>query len=269
MIVQFSNANTVEDWDYGIRELGSSDPWRNNGSRKDFQGWLATGVDANRKFELYQQSTDIKTYLMGYTMGGVTFFTNRIDKNAPAGWSIVDISGDTGGDTAIGAVFTVCNEAGGARGYTVQMNGSTDNRTTDIRSSTCQVAIIGVDGSEQAQVYLEDTSLKLYLQGYITSGAVFFTNAKNYSTGTTSSYQLVDITGDLGSDDANGAFIEICNSTNDWYDVAVKMNGQGHDYYRDVGHNFTFVGIDTDDIFLQKIQNTFMDLYLTGYSLAQ
>jgi hypothetical protein len=269
VIVQFVNP-TGNDYDFAIRKKGSQDPWQNNGASKGFQGWLATGVDGGRMFQVYSQSKNVRVYLVGYTMGSVSFFTNRINKSPSSpGWTAVDISADTGGRKAIGAIFTVCNDSGGVRSYALRKKGSTDNRITDIRRTMCGMAIVGVDGAETSELYIEDMNVELYLQGYVTGGAVFFTNAKDYSTSSLGNYVSVDITAELGGNNANMALLEIDPSDNDWYDFALRGNGQSHDYYLPVHHTFAAIALDANDIFQQKIEHTNYNIYLVGYSLTK
>ena len=140
-------------------------------------------------------------------------FHRPIDKTVVADntWRDVDISAETGGDTAIGAIFTVLTTAGASRSYALRKKGSSDDRFSDLRAETPTLGLIGVDANELAQLRIESLGgLELRLEGYVTDGAVFFDNATPKSTGTTGSYQSVDITGDLlGSDNANGAIAEI------------------------------------------------------------
>jgi hypothetical protein len=115
---------------------------------------------------------------------------------------------------------------------------------------------------------IESTSVDIFLVGYVTSGAVFFTDPIDKSTTTTDSYVDVDITNDLlGSDDANGAIVEF-HQTDNRRRVALRKNGASYDYYAESGHAFAPVAIDDGDIFEQKIEWDDMDLYLIGYTLT-
>ncbi len=101
------------------------------------QGWLMTGLDANRVFEVYTGSTSVRTYLLGYTMEGVTFFTNRVQKTIGFlnSWRDVDISADTGADTAVGAIFTVINTSNSnLHQFGLRKKGSTDDRVRELDS---------------------------------------------------------------------------------------------------------------------------------------
>jgi hypothetical protein len=272
VIVQWVNLTVPGDPNYGVRMKGSTDNWAFDGEAKTSQqGWLMTGLNASRVFQVFTGNTGVKTYLVGYTMAGVKFFTNRIDKSTATtgSWVDVGIAADTGSDTAIGAIFHVDCQSGSSEAYGLRKKGSTDNRLQTIRANMMNLGLVGVDATETAQQQIGVNTVDLYLVGYVTSGAVFFTNALDKSTGTTGSYQPVDITNDVGAGStANGAFVEIQPSDGTRRLTAIRPNGASYDYYAEVSHQFALVGIDAGDVFEQKIALDTMDLYLTGYSLA-
>jgi hypothetical protein len=262
----------LTQYQYGVRKNGSTDTWM-IGAKDTARGgsnlFFMTGVDANRIFEVYTETVEVKTYLIGYTMAGVTFYTNAIGKSlATTGtYQDVNISADTGGATAIGAVFTVNETGAGTAAYALRKKGSTDDFYTDLRGEQATVQLVGVDAGEIAQMKIANVSIDLYLTGYVTSGAVFFTNAVDKSTATVATYVDVDITGDLqGADDANGAILEVAAGGSG--DVAVRRNGATYDFYGRTAHIGAITAIDASDILEQKIELASHDLYLTGYTLA-
>jgi hypothetical protein len=119
-------------------------------------------------------------------MAGVTFIDNAIDKSiATTGiFQDIDISSETGGDTAIGAIFTIQNTAGSGYDYALRKNGSSDNIYSEVRAGSSTVALIGLDLNEVSEMKIWAASVDLYLTAYITGGAVFFTNAIDVSTAT-------------------------------------------------------------------------------------
>jgi hypothetical protein len=148
------------------------------------------------------------------------------------------------------------------------MYGSTDSHYSDLRADAVNMALIGVDGSEQAEIMVEDANFTLYLTGYVTSGAVFFTDSVNKATSTTGSYVDVDITGDLiPGDDANGAIVELHLASNDRSNAALRPNGLTYDFYNETSHGIQPIGIDANDVFEQKIQDNNYDAYLVGYTI--
>ncbi len=267
VILQMVNPSGTYNW--GCRNNSSTDTWMLAQQVDPRQAFFMIGVDSNRIFEVYNEHSSTKTYLLGYTTSGVTFFTNGLDKSPGSADVFVDtnISADTGAATAVGAIFIVKDIITSRRSFALRKKGSTDDRYSSLYAGTVTGAVIGVDGSEICQVKVENgTEIKVYLVGYITSGAAFFTNALNKSTGTTGSYVDVDITADIGADDANGVLLEFHPTDDSSFVGAVRSNGQTHDYYYKLRHHFAFAGVDGDDIFEQKVDATVADLYLVGYT---
>jgi hypothetical protein len=134
------------------------------------------------------------------------------------------------------------------------------------------MGIIGVDAGEVCQYRTEVAAeVKLYLVGYVTSGAVFFTNGIDKSTGTSGSYQDVDITAQIGTDDANGALVQVAPNLDgtSGYDLAgFRPNGAAWDSYAEFPHTLFPVAIDSSNIFEQKVETTGCDLWLIGYTLS-
>ncbi len=269
VIVQF--VATPSDRVYGIRENGSTDTWMisHETAQLNSIGFLMTGLDSNRIFEVYAEDTAIKTYLVGYTMPGVTFFTNAIDKSlsTTGSYQDIDISADTGAETAIGALITIRNTSGSAS-FALRMKGSADDHYKEIKARKASTALIGVDGSEVCELKIGSTSLDAYLVGYVTDGAVFLTNGVDKSTATTGSYVNVDITADIGTDDANGAILELVSQSNASLEFALRKEGATYDYNGVTKHEWGIVSIDDNNLFEQHIETDNKDIFLVGYTLG-
>jgi hypothetical protein len=274
MLQVVGNAST--DYDYGVRMKGSSDEWMvvtdDDKLKAGSQRFYMVGVDAGRVFEIFQDSATITTYLVGYTGPGVTFFQNAHNKSfdSPLGmYQPINISGDTGTDTAIGAIFNINNLASSADDrYGLRSVGSGLDIFNDTRGDSFHTHVVGVDGSETAEAKIYDAALDLYLTGYITSGAVFFTTPLDKTTTDDTQYVDVDISGDIGTDDASGVFLEFNNNNDNERMVNVRRNGESYHYFHDMRHHGAFSAIDDGDIFEQRIEFDDMELYLNGYTLA-
>jgi hypothetical protein len=235
-IVQFLNEDGSTDHLLGVRRNGSTDTWMiaNDVAVQGYGGFLMSGVDSGRVLEIYRGDSQVKTYLIGYTMSGVSYFTNAPDKSLGTigSYQDIDISADTGGETAIGAIFTMTNSSGGD--YSLRKKGSSDDHYQDLKTRNGTAQLIGVDANEVAELKIAATSIDTHLTGYVTSGAVFFTNALNKSTGTTGSYVDVDITGDIGSDNANGAILDVFSTDNSSIKFGVRAPWGDH-WHRRLG----------------------------------
>jgi hypothetical protein len=123
VMVEVKTEGSSDD-EFAIRKNGSSDEWMWGPTtiKNDTHTWFMIGVDSNRVFEVKQGDNDIDMYLLGYTTGGVTFFDNAYNKTTSgAGWEDVDISTETGTDTAIAAIFIIHN-TGNSQNWSIRMN---------------------------------------------------------------------------------------------------------------------------------------------------
>lgn len=249
----------------GLRKNGSTDN-RTEAIDAEQHMWAMVGVDTNRIFEAYRPSVAPSTYyLVGYTTTDASFFTNAVSKSisTSGSWVDVDISGDTGGDTAIGAVieFSTSLYEGNVR-----KNGSTDNRYNSTIKADHTWAIIGVDANEIFEVIVESTTT-IYIVGYIKSGATFNTNATDISLTTTGTWT------DLSAlpSGAIGGFIEVYvtgSGTGD--DYGLRKNGSSEDIKSNNYKNRSWgiVECDSSRIIEGYIYQTSTDFYLVGYAVS-
>ena len=172
--------------------------------------------------------------------------------------------------TSTAAIIRFVNKGGSAYRYSFRMKGSTDDFQTKqfLEASTGGWAIVGLNSSRQFEQYIENSAVDVYLWGYFEDEVVMFTNAVDVSTATTGSYVDVDISPYTGADTAVAA---ICtsNTVNGGTDAQfyARKNGSTDDRYRavnDTGHYF-IVGLDSSQIFEQKIDNVVQDCYVLGY----
>lgn len=255
------NTNDLTQWAVGLRKNGSSDN-RTGYIQPYDQSWAAIGVDSNRIFEAYVGSTtSIDIYLVGYTMSGVTFFTNAYDKSLTTTGVWTDIDCHTEAPNAIGLIF----EFKGATylyGKGLRKNGSTDGRIQGAKYHNTFGAIIGCDAGQIIEGYIEDTEEDLFLVGYITDGATFNTNATDVSLGTTDSWL------DLAALPA-GAVMGFIEVTGDQSNFGLRKNGSSEEILGMTDqHLWAFVECDASYIIEGKIASTTTDFFVVGYATA-
>lgn len=244
----------------GIRKNGSTDNRFNIFSLGNTHHWAAIGVDASRIFEAYVGSiTAIDIYIVGYFDTDAVFFTNAPDKSlsATAAWTDIDMSGDTGADTAIGAFFEVLND-GNAWNFGFRKNGSTDDRY--YWNYNHFFACIGVDGSEICEGKIASTTVDFFLNGYLKAGAVFNTNATNISLGSTGVWT------DLAAlpSGAVGGIIEVFGTTN--YTYGLRKNGSSEVILQGTRvHCWGMPECDASQLIEGYIADVDTDFFLIGY----
>lgn len=248
--------------------------WRKNGSTDNrvSQVWgpthigVAIGVDGDRILEIYvAHTTNCDVWLIGYLNTESSFFTNAFDKsfNTPLDEFVdIDISGDTSGDTAIGAFLDIIDVGNYEVG--LRKNGSTDNRA--IAFARHIGGVIGVDGSEIFEAEINNTTVDIFLVGYIKSEATFIINATDVSLGSISSW--IDLTA-LPAGATGGFYDIIATSTSYFY--GLRKNGSSEDITGKAGgrlHCFGMVECDGSRIVEGWINNTGVDFFVVGYSTA-
>jgi hypothetical protein len=245
----------------GIRKNGSTDA-RIGQLRRVSHSWFSIGADGSRIFEAYVgHATYVQIWLVGYYDSSAVFFDNAPDKSlgSTGAWTDVDISGDTGADTAIAAIFEL-KITSGSDTWGFRKNGSTDARNIATGSNNLfAFAIVGVDGSEICEHIISSTNVDAFLVGYIKSGATLNTNAPDLSLGGTAAYA------DLAALPAGGigGIIEVVSSAAANY--ALRKNGSSEDIYRIHMHTWTAVECDGSQLIEGEISDTALDFFLTGY----
>ena len=260
VILHFVNPSG-DTYTIGARKNGSTDN-RIAGLYTHVHCWGGIGVDGSRILELYVgHITEIDIYLVGYFQAESVFFTNAPDKSlsVTGAWTDIDISADTGADTALQAIFEVCDvDFAYETGF--RQNGSTDARINSVYLHNMFGVIIGVDGSEICESYIGNVEVDFFLVGYIKSEVVSLTNATNLSL------DVIDAWTDLSvlPSDATGGWIEVAGGL--LYSYGLRENGSAEDVYRYCKrHHWGLVKCDASRIIEGKIDNVDVDFFLVGY----
>ncbi|MCB2081384.1 MAG: hypothetical protein KDD76_02035, partial [Rickettsiales bacterium] len=247
-----------------FRKNGSTD--NRTGAANDLSGggstWAFVGVDASRIFEYYTQGTDNHRWdLVGYFDDDAVFLTNAIDKSVSTTGSYVDIdiSGDTGADTAIGAIFAATTPS--IAYFSIRKNGSTDDFTPfDLDNKYWP--IIGVDASEICEIKQEAIA-DFFLIGYITKHATFLTNATDVTPGSTLTW--TDTTLPVG---ATGGFLHFYGADDNQY--GARKNGTSLAWNEPLVDEVGVVAVEADASRIIEVYKGTASVaaYLIGYSEA-
>ena len=183
----------------GLRKTGStdSDLWSNpdNGG-----AYYCCGIDGSNQLDIYTQSGGAGSptvEIYGYFDSTDTvFFTEPPRYQANGTYTDIDISTDTGGDTAIGAIIQITNERGTNADFACRPKGSVTDHYDQL-SALCAIGavIIGVDGSEifEAKQSSSFAGSAFKIMGYVKTGMTFYDDPQDKSLSTTGSYQTITI----------------------------------------------------------------------------
>jgi len=245
---------------FGFRNNGSTDA-RNQQMANGQWVSFSVGIDGSGLCEmLLQWGWSGSCYLVGYYEGEATFNVDADDLSigTTGAWTDVDISSETGGETALAALLEArWNGFGTTADFGLRMNGSTDDRYVD-NVQLHNGAIVGVDGSEIFEHYIGNTNVDIFLLGWMTDNVTMHTDATDRSTSTTGSYQAIT----SPDADADGAIYECIGGTSG--DLGLRGLSQTTDLTDAFAHNFSIEKCDTGQC-EQYITNTAVDIFETGW----
>jgi len=218
--------------------------------------YMAVGVDANKIVEIYV-GANVNVQIVAYFEDDAVFFTNGIDKSLDTvdTWIDIDISGDTGADTAIAAIFE--NIGGSVDHHGGQRNnGSTDGLNGDPGAHAG--CIIGVDENEICEGKIDNTDVDFFLLGYIKSDSIFYVNRVEYGVGVTETWTD---TSPLPSGAEGGYFQAGGNNR------GIRKNGSTEDYHDGAYHSMGCITVECDanKIVELWVKYTYFKFYLVGY----
>jgi PKD repeat protein len=263
---------SATEYECGIRKKGSTDDIKGKLAAYA-HSWAFIGVDASQKFQAYIENTNVKIYVVGYSLYGMAFLDNAVDKTpGSTGWQDIDCSGQVEHDPD-GLIFMVKNiTADALRSYGIRKNGSTDEYTQgqagylNIAAGNIHFVMIGCDESQISEFQLSNTGdLKLYLIGYVFGGMTFFTNAYDKSLDSPfAEYRDVDISAQAATS-AWGIMQVNCKDKAGRY-AAMRYKGSSEDEYHQVTYGtWKPQHCNTSHIFEAKIQDGNVDFWIVGY----
>jgi hypothetical protein len=223
----------------GLRKKGSTDA-RIDGFYVGAHTWAAVGIDANLQFECYGGGAGT-LLLVGYTASGVVFFDNAYDKTPGATLAWIDINCSVECPNAIGIIVELTVPAADPNPYPqIRNNGSADDFAGATRYHEWQ--IIGCDGAQIFEGKIRDLTQKMYVVGYVTSGASFKVNA------TTKSVALANVwtTLDFSVEAPHGIMLFIqYYGTNGW-EYGLRKKGDTENIYTKALYSAAFGMVPCD-----------------------
>lgn len=224
--------------------------------------WACVGVDVSRILELYCGSiTTLNIWLVGYFTSEAVFFANGVDKTigTATAWTDVNISSDTGSDTALLAFLETNRNGGDVCGF--RKNGSTDNRTSSVILHCA--ATVGVDGSEIYEQWVDILNIDTFLLGYMKSGVTTYTNGTDVSLSTTGAW--VDLPALPAG--AIGGLYQTIGAVNP-NKAGLRKNGASENVLGFTRQSSPLIECDGSQLVEGYIDNTVADFFEAGYFTA-
>lgn len=156
------------DQKYGIREFGSSFTGQSDVGAYGNSMYLV-GINSNGRFDAFIETTDVKIYLVGYTMGSVVYDLEDVPIADPANldsWKELDADGDGVAVPANGLFLRVENTGGTHEKAGFRHGDSTDDWNGDVRGNHHIQAGTGIRADNVLDEYLENANLDVTVEAY-------------------------------------------------------------------------------------------------------
>ncbi|WP_448578888.1 hypothetical protein [Thermosphaera sp.] len=169
----------------GLRPKGSTTDLSSS-SRINYIGhdWAMVGVDVNRYAQQYAATTNLDLYLWGHAGSDFTPFVNPVDitPTTTGAWTTVNLSSYIP-EGAYGVLLAFHNTSSTTM-YEgdCRKTGSTDDFWRKIRALFVKWYAVGVDSNRNVDIYIESTSVKVYLWGYF-KPPITYVNISDYASG--------------------------------------------------------------------------------------
>lgn len=234
---------TGDIYSYGLRKKGSTDA-----RYAVFTGTKSSeamvGVDENGTFQYYvsHDAANWTIYIIGYTTTGIEFATNATSMAPTSGeWYVKDVSSICAG--AIGLIFEV-HAGADWTSFGCRPNGSTNSNVGWVVRKNTFLAFCGCDGDQKVELYRADSSVAIYLVGWVMAGAVFYTDHSDVTPATRTEWT------DLAAlpVGATFGFYEIDTVDVGGKSGGIRENGESVDIHGGILHNWFLAPCDINRV---------------------
>ena len=238
--------------------------------------WQVVKIDSSRLIQGYIENVDIDFKLLGYTIGSdPAYFSlpSDITPGTTAAWTTVDVSAFVDAD-ADGVILLIDNIENTARNYGVREVGSSFSITTrKVGPYENTMYMVGINGADQFDVYIENSNIKLYLVGQTKGSVVYYTNDIAVADPTLGSWQQLDADIDVApavSADAVGLLFWAENTdAGADHRASVREGGSTDDWNGDIQrdtHLQAVVGINSANTWDEFLEDGSVNVSVAGYT---
>lgn len=238
--------------------------------------WQMIKIDSGRLVQGYIENVDIDFKLLGYTIGSDPAFFNvplDVTPGTTGTWTAIDVSGVVDSDSD-GVILLIDNVENAARNYGVRETGSSFS-TIDRKLGPYEntMYLVGIDGSDQFDIYIENSNIKVYLVGQTKGSVVFYTDDVAVADPTLGSWQQLDADTDVSpavSSNAVGLIFWAENTDNGAdYRASFRQGGSSDDWNGDIQRNTHLqaaVGISNANTWDELLENGAINISVAGYT---
>jgi dipeptidyl aminopeptidase/acylaminoacyl peptidase len=235
--------------------------------------WQIVKLDRNRLIEGYISNALVDFKLLGYTVGSDPIYFGVPPDITPAttgAWATVDVS-DYVDSSTDGVILLVDSTASDDRDFAIREIGSGDTITSgELEQYGSTMYVSGIDASDQFQVYIEDSSVKVYLVARSKGSVVYYSTNVSVADPATGSWQELDADDASIPSGANGTILEVANSSvSTDYKLGIRHGEATHNWNADIDdgtHLQGIAGLDDSNRWEQYAQDADLDISIAAYT---
>ena len=198
-IVEVVNTGSSSDYSGMVRGKNDTRDYLSNILFEEIQAsthrWQMVQVDPNRQIQGYIENIEIDFKLLGYTLGSDPSYFDVPPDVTPVttgSWTTVDVSAHVDAD-ADGVILLVDSISAVDEDYGIREVGSGFATTSlELEEFSNTMYLVGIDGADQFEVYIESGDIKLYLVAQTKGSVVYYTDDTAVTDPTTGSWQQID-----------------------------------------------------------------------------
>lgn len=264
VLCQLINKSTGSARKINIRHGDSTDNYVSGDLAIGTQQWGICGCNSSLEIDIYiEDVADCEVWLLAYSGNKVTYFADAhvITPTTKESYADdVDISTDTGADTALAGI--IMYDGLGTVPRWSRKKGNTETLEDSTQGTTWQVC--GVDGSEVMQTYVH-SQIAVLLNGYVTDGIIWHDTSIDRSLGAAGSYANLTA---LGAGATIGLYHVVTN-TGTKYNFALHPAGAALDNYYGVDNiSFAAPACNASQLVQGKVENTAVKFRELGYFIS-
>ena len=274
-IVELVNTSTGSAYSGVVRGKEDTRDYMSNASFEDIRAgthrYQIVKVDSNRLLQGYIENVQIDFKLLGYTQGSdPAFFANPPDitPGTTGAWTPVDVSAYVDAD-ADGVVLLVDSISSSNLDYAIREVGSSFNTPRRLEGFTSTMWLVGLDGADQFEAYIQGSNVKIYLVGQTKGSVVYYTNDIAVTDPTTGSWQEIDADTYSVPAAANGLIFRIDNSNSNRRKIGLRHGDSTDDWNADMG-GITLLeaaaGLRDDNVWDEYMQATSVNVSIAAYT---
>ncbi len=274
-VVELVNTGTSSSYSAVVRGKQDTRDYMSNTAYEEFEGethrWQIVEVDSNRFIQGYIENTGHDFKLVGYTHGpDPSYFVTPPDITPASGaWTPVDVSGYVDAD-ARGVILFISSIFASDADYAIREVSSSFSATNwELEEYGNTVYLVGIDGSDQFDAYIQNSSVKIYLVGQ-TKTSVVYVDDIAVSDPPLGSWQELDADDYAIPAPAEGLIFRVVNTdiTNDRM-LGLRHGDSSDNWNKDIGNTSHFqagIGIRADNVWDEYLEASSVDVFITAYT---